>query len=346
MLSERDLIALVARGRAGAPVRKGDLGIGDDCAVLREGGKRLLVTTDLLVEGVHFDRRYSPPYLLGRKAVAVSLSDLAAMGGTPRALFVSVALPRRTTASFARELIEGFHEEAAAARAPVMGGDTSASPGPIVLDVIAVGEAHARGPLLRRGAKPGDGIYVSGPLGASALGLDLLRRGFRPWSWRLWQRDLIGGGRREERARAALLATLAHLLPRPRLALGRLLAGRGLASAMIDLSDGLSPDLHTLCEASGVGARIEQEKLPLHPALSIAPRRALRYALSGGEDYELLFTVRRRLERSLESALRRGRHTVLRIGRIAPRRSGLVLARRTGGDRPLTRAGYEHFRTL
>src|SRR5712691_397436 len=141
MLTERGLIQLVAAASAGAARRSGDLGIGDDCAVLRAGGKDLLVTIDLMVEGVHFDLRYTSPYFLGRKAVAASLSDIAAMGGVPRGIFVSVALPRKRSASFARALVEGIREEAEAAGAAILGGDTSASPGPVYVDVAAVGES-------------------------------------------------------------------------------------------------------------------------------------------------------------------------------------------------------------
>jgi len=343
LLTERELIALVARGRSGAPLRKGDVGIGDDCAVVRAGAKRLLLTTDLLVEGVHFDRAYSPPYLLGRKAAAVSLSDIAAMGGLPLGLLVSAAIPRRLPASFARALVEGIHEEARAAGASVLGGDTSASPGPLVLDVAAVGMCGPRGPVFRSGARPSDRLYVSGTLGASALGLDLLRAGLRPWSSRFWSKDLSAKGRRGVRARASLIAALAHLLPRPRLGLGRLLADRGIASAMIDLSDGLSMDLHNLCEASAVGATIEEKRLPLHRSLSIVSRRALRLALSGGEDYELLFTVPPQKERALERAAAAAEVGVTRIGRITASRGSVIMRTRRGRARPLPRSGFKHF---
>jgi len=345
VVSERELIGLVARRFAGAPVRRGDVGIGDDCAVLRAGSRRLLVTTDLMVESVHFDLAWMPPYLLGRKALAAGLSDIAAMGGTPRGAFVSIALPRRAPASLAREIAAGFHDGLRDAKLPLLGGDTSASPGPLFIDVTSVGEASRNGPVLRSGARPGDGVWVSGALGASALGLELLKRGLRPWSWRLWSDESGTTGKKEVHRRACFLASMVHLVPHPRLALGRLLASRGLASAMIDLSDGLSTDLHNLCEASRVGARLEEGRIPVHAAVRVlAPRRGVELALSGGEDYELLFTVPRRRERSIEALVQARRLGARRIGRIRRGAGRVVLTAADGRERRLPRAGYEHFR--
>ena len=159
---------------------------------------------------------------MGRKAAAVSLSDIAAMGAAPRALFVSAAIPRRVGSAFATDLAEGISEEARIARIPILGGDTSASPGSLFLDSIAIGECGPGSPILRKGARPGDAVYVSGYLGASALGLELLRKGLRPWSWRFWSKEFADAGPRGERRRAGLAAALAHLLPRPRLTLVRL----------------------------------------------------------------------------------------------------------------------------
>jgi thiamine-monophosphate kinase len=346
VLTESELIAFISRGRAGAPARKGDLGIGDDCAVLKVGARSLLVTVDLMAEGVHFDLAYTPPYLLGRKAVAASLSDIAAMGGTPRGVFVSAALPAKTKPAFARALVEGIHEEARAAGAAVLGGDTSSSMHRIFLDVVAIGEASRRGPILRRGARAGDAIYVSGTLGASARGLELLRKGFRPWSRRLWSRSLLVRGREADRRRDELVAALAHLLPRPRLALGRALGVQGLPSAMIDVSDGLAIDLHRLCDASRVGASIELARIPVDSAAAAGrPGRAPALALGGGEDYELLFTAPARAERRLMAIAERLREPLARIGRITPARRGVVLVDGSGRRRPLPRAGFEHFRS-
>ncbi len=291
------------------------------------------------------------------------------MGGVPRALFVSVSLPRSKQAGFARALAEGVHEEALAAGAAVLGGDTTASTGPVVIDVAAVGEAGRAGPILRSGARTGDRIYVSGLLGGSAAGRELLRQGFDPFSARAW----AASGR--EKRIAAFLAAMAHLLPRPRLALGQALAGGRTASAMIDLSDGLSTDLHNLCEASRVGAEIESGRVPLHPALLVlagggsgrrkSPARRGRYrsgapwplldspggrakaverALSGGEDYELLFTVPAAAEGRLARLAARLVIPVTRIGRIVPRSRGVTLIGPGGGARALPRSGWEHFR--
>ena len=349
MLTETELIGFIARGRAGAPAPPGDVGIGDDCAVLKVGGRSLLVTVDLMAEGVHFDLAYTPPYMLGRKAVAASLSDIAAMGGTPRGVFVSAALPAKARPAFARALVEGIHEEARAAGVAVLGGDTSSSKSGVFLDVAAIGEAARRGPVLRRGARVGDAIYVTGTLGASARGFALLRRGFRPWSRGLWSRSLLVRGREADRRRDELVAALAHLLPRPRLALGRALGAAGLPTAMIDVSDGLAIDLHRLCEASGVGASIDQARIPVDPAAEVGGRgprgraSGLALALGGGEDYELLFTGPLRQEGRLLRLARRLQEPLTRIGRITPPRRGVVLVDPTGRRRPLPRAGYEHF---
>lgn len=363
MLKERDLIGLIATGLAGATPRPGDLGIGDDCAVLHVGRRSMLVTIDLMVETIHFDLSYTSPYLLGRKAVAASLSDIAAMGGTPRAIFVTLGIPRRKPASFARALVEGIHEEARAAGASVLGGDTSASSGPVLVDVAAVGDAARGGPILRRGAKPRDLIYVSGTLGGSARGLELLTAGFRPWSRRLWSKELTASVREADEKRLELLAAIAHLLPKPRLALGALLAERRLASAMIDVSDGLATDLHNLCEASGVGAEILEGSVPVHESVMwqgragshssrVASaktarrrlsRRTLRRVLAGGEDYELLFTVPPRREASLVRMSSRLDVAITRIGRITPSRRSVVLVGPDRKRRDLPRGGYEHF---
>ena len=344
MLTELELLQFITAGKAGAKARRGDAGIGDDCAVLSVGRARVLVTIDAMIEGTHFELRYSPPYFLGRKVVAASLSDIAAMGGVPRAVFVTLGLPKRRRPFFARAVVEGIHEEAQAAGASVLGGDTCASPGPVMLDVAALGEATSAGPILRRGAKRDDGIWVSGTIGGSAFGLTLLQGGFEPWSRTLWTKRLPSSSRQAERSRLDLLAALAHLLPRPRIDLGLALARGRLATAMIDLSDGLSTDLHNLCDASDVGAEIDARRLPLHPALLRAPRRAMTMALSGGEDYELLFTVPRRSEKRLVAAAASVGVPVTRIGRITPRRSGVTVLGQGRRRRSLPRTGYEHFR--
>jgi thiamine-monophosphate kinase len=213
-----------------------------------------------------------------------------------------------------------------------------------MLDVAALGEASPAGPVLRSGARHDDGIWVSGTIGGSAYGLALLQGGFEPWSKTLWTKNLPSSSRLAERSRLDLLAALAHLLPRPRLDLGLALARGRLATAMIDLSDGLSTDLHNLCDASDVGAEIDARRLPLHPALLRAPRRAMKLALSGGEDYELLFTVPRSAERRLVKTAASLGVPVTRIGRITPRRSGVTLFGPHRRRRPLPRTGYEHFR--
>lgn len=276
MLSERGLIEGIARRALGtAP----DLvrGIGDDCAVIGGPGETVwLLSTDSLVAGVHFDLTWHPPRQLGRKAVAVNLSDVAAMGGTPRFLLLSLGLPRDLDAEVTNELLDGITEACEEDGCLLVGGDTVHSPGGLLLNLTVVGQQTADEVLYRHGARPGDIIWVSGCLGSAAAGLELCRRGlvadehFAP---------LIG----------------AHLAPRPRCRLGRALARGRLAHAMQDISDGIATDLAHLCLASGVGALIQEAALPAHPLLTEAADRCglvpTNLMLRGGEDYELLWTA-------------------------------------------------------
>ena len=253
-------LELLRRIQARTPRPRGAvmLGIGDDCAVYRPAGARedLLVTTDLLIEGVHFWREAHPAPAVGWRALARGLSDIAAMGGTPRFCLVSLALAPWTEPRWVDGFYRGLLKLARATRTALAGGDLAHAER-VMCDIVVCGSAP-RGRWLRRdGARPGDGIYVSGPLGASALGLRT-RRG------RAWRR---------------------HLKPEPRLALGRLLRTRYHATAAMDLSDGLSLDLLRLCLASGAAAELD--------AVPIYPGATLEDALHGGEDYELLFTLPR-----------------------------------------------------
>ncbi len=314
-------------------------GIGDDAAELwlraegAGGGPRaLVVTKDLLLEGIHFERRYHPPRLLGRKALAVNLSDVAAMGARPLAAFLGLGLPPRLPGPDLEAFLRGFLDLAAATGTRLAGGDTSASRSGLVLSVTLVGLAPVSGPIRRAGARPGDRLYVTGTLGDSALGLRLLARGRR-----------LPGARGAE---AALLRR--HLDPTPRLAEGAAIGARRLASAMIDLSDGLAADLGHVCEESGVGARVDLPRLPRSRAYQtlaarLAPEDPLAPAVGGGEDYELLFAVPPERVSAFERAAREWQAKPTAIGEVRPRREGLVLVDGDGRPYRPPAAGFRHF---
>jgi thiamine-monophosphate kinase len=256
------------------------LGIGDDCAILRSpAGSEILVTTDLSLENRHFRRDLHSPASVGHRCLARGLSDLAAMGASPLAAFLSLALPAellktRKGEHWLSEFLEGMRKLATATKTPLAGGDTSESPADLILaDIVLIGSAPYGRALRRSTARPGDAIYVTGSLGGAHAELTELLAANRP-------------------SRAATQQNHPHFYPQPRLAVGATLLRRHLATAAIDLSDGLSTDLTHLCEASDVSAEIEEAALPLHPlAAKMPPQDALHAALNGGEDYELVFTA-------------------------------------------------------
>ncbi|WP_432821599.1 thiamine-phosphate kinase [Trichloromonas sp.] len=296
------------------------VGIGDDCAVLElPPGERLLTSTDLLIEDVHFRREWTDMGLLGRKSVSVNVSDIAAMGGTPRYLYLGLGIPDGLAVEELDAFVAGFLSACADYGATLVGGDTCRSPGPLLISVTVEGTVPAAELVCRSGARPGDAVYVSGTLGGSALALRRLLAGETP--------DAEAAGR--------------HHDPRARVELGRALAAAGIPSSMIDVSDGLLADLGHLLEASGVGAEIDESALPLSEALQaslIDAPNSIELALSGGEDYELLFTVPPERE-SLLAALA---VPVTRIGRIVLA-AGLAVKQRSGTLRPASPAGYNHF---
>ncbi|MGA7521210.1 MAG: thiamine-phosphate kinase [Acidobacteriaceae bacterium] len=300
------------------------LGIGDDCAILRpRAGHEICVTTDFTLEGAHFRRDWHPPESVGHRCLARGLSDLAAMGATPIAVFLSIALPERLPSGWFDRFLRGFLALATRHRAMLAGGDTAASPsGTIAADIVAVGEVPAGTALRRSGAKPGDTLYVTGSLGGAAAELQQLSRNPRRF-----------------RSLAEASADHPHLYPEPRLAAGRRL--RGLAHAAIDISDGLSTDLTHLCQESGVAAVLEEALLPIHPLARDHPD-ALQLALNGGEDYELLFTAASKIHipKSIAGV------PIRRIGGIRQRRAGrprIVLNTRDGRSLPVAPAGWQHF---
>ena len=338
-------------------------GPGDDAAVLG----RFLLTADALLEGEHF-LAAEPAFLLGRKALNVNLSDIAAMGGEPRAFLLCLGLPEKLAGAYLGALLDGFASAAAEHRVAWAGGDTVRSRSGIAIAVTAVGERGAS-LLERSGARPGDGIYVTGPLGGSAAGRALLAAGWRiaaPRRAGSWcaLRDADAGARlepfvaaprrrggmkgpafRATRLAAELIAR--HLDPAPRISAGRFLSRRHLASAAIDISDGVSLDLRRLCEASGVGARLEKEAIPISQATREWARSAGRdpaeAALHGGEDYELLFTAPDSAAPALSRwPLRDGTGAIL-IGRIRPPREGIRVVDAGGRAARLRAGGYDPF---
>lgn len=303
------------------PVRRAALGVGDDCALLAPGpGMQLAVSTDLLVEGRHFLSTVAPRRL-GHKALAVNLSDLAACGAQPLAFTLALSLPRADEA-FAAGLAEGLFALAQAHGTELVGGDTTA--GPLALCITVFGEVPAGAALLRSGARVGDALWVSGTLGDARLALEVFRGAV----------SLPGGD--FEAVRPALE------LPQPRVGLG--LALRGIATAAIDLSDGLLGDLGHVLERSGVGAELDFAALPRSAVLAGQPEALQRRCLlSGGDDYELLFTAPDRADAQVVQAARQAAVAVHRVGRITAG-GGLQVIGATG--QPMDLRGlhsFDHF---
>ena len=305
------------------------VGIGDDCAVLPwRKGARLLVTTDLLVEDVHFLRSRISARELGRKALAVNLSDIAAMGGRPLGAFLSLGLPAGFDLEWIDAFFAGLRSLSRAARVPLLGGDTTGTCGPLVVNLALLGRAHPARIKLRSGARPGDVVCVTGRLGDSAGGLRVL----------LEERPI---GRDE----AVLVRS--HHRPRPHLAEGEWLARRPAVGAMMDVSDGIASDLRRIMERSGCGAEVELKSLPTSAALR---RTAARYgwnpdevAAAGGEDYCLLATVRAGEFGRVSASFRRAFGRPLSaVGRITGAAGELAWLR---GGRParLESRGFDHF---
>ncbi|HZT57688.1 MAG TPA: thiamine-phosphate kinase [Pyrinomonadaceae bacterium] len=314
------------------------LGIGDDAAVIRNSaGLDTVITADLLVEGIDFrlDGFGISPRDIGHKALAVSLSDIAAMGARPRFCLLSVGVPAgRWRTRFLEEFYAGVRALAARHGVAIIGGDTSRTPERVVVDSIVLGEVRRGRALLRSGARPGDQIFVTGALGGAAAGLKILEgRGFQKSSPQKSSAKPSSAERRLVRRQTR---------PTPRVEWGALLGGERLATAMIDLSDGLSSDLAHLCRESRVGARIDASLLPLDAALKSATTgAALSLALDGGEDFELLFTVRPRDASKLPGEVQGVRATC--VGLITSGRGKIKIVE-GGNERALKPRGFEHFK--
>ena len=310
--------------------------IGDDAAIIRAAANsETVITTDLLVEDIDFRRTTAPPLLLGHKALAVSLSDIAAMGARPRWSLISIGLPEDVwQTEFADQFYEGLAGLANRYDVKLIGGDTSRTTEKIVIDSIVLGECSAGKAVPREGAQPGDQIFVTGSLGGAAAGLRLIERGAH-----LADQHLA-----DDETQKIDHVLLRQLRPEPRVGWGMVLGEERLASAMIDVSDGLSSDLNHLCVASGVGALIESSLLPIdHQVIELCGRRALdplQLALHGGEDFELLFTVRlsdvARLPRRVDGT------QITRIGEVRPQTEGVKISE---GARvwDLNPGGWKHF---
>jgi thiamine-monophosphate kinase len=335
--------ALLRHLHARVPSAPGVLvGLGDDAAAV-EIGPTALLTTDSLVEGVHFHRDAAPPRLLGRKALTVNLSDVAAMGGIGRYATVSLCLPPDVTLGWVDSLYDGLLERAAEAGVALVGGNVTRGRESIVVDVTLVGDAGRL--LLRSGARPGDRVVVTGKLGAAAEGVRLLAEGARLDE----DGELAATGVWTESSTRAVVACLrAQLDPRPPLALARSIAERGIAQAGMDVSDGLSLDLVEICSRSGVGAVIEAAAVPVDPRAAGLERArggdALALALHGGEDYQLLLAVGPEAMDEIAELARVWGVEVVAVGEFVEGEP-VVRMRDASGERPLAPGGHDHFRT-
>ena len=326
-------------------------GIGDDAAVYRVGEGRVhVVTTDLLVEGVHFDRTFVPMRYLGWKALAVNVSDVAAMNASPRWATVGLGLPNNVSVEQLEALYEGLAEACAAFGCTIVGGDTVAA-ARLHLSITLIGEAAEDAVVYRRGARPGDLLCVTGDLGSAAAGLRVLlsgKQGMEGGSGDGSGGDGAPGDGTEGGGGALPLADFAYaverqLYPRPRLDRVKHWAERGVRPhALIDVSDGLASEVHHLCRASGVGAVIEGGLIPVHIQTLRAAERfgedPATFALYGGEDYELLFAIPESLAAGLDS------DTFAVVGQVVEAEEGVTLRQPDGEVIPLNPGGFEHFR--
>ncbi|MDP1568578.1 MAG: thiamine-phosphate kinase [Vicinamibacterales bacterium] len=327
-VGERGLLARI-RARVPGPPAGVTIGIGDDAAVLAPAGRtHAVVTVDSLVERIHFDRRWSSPADVGHKALAVNLSDLAAMGASPEWALLSLAMPGDWPVAEFDGVLDGLLALAAAHGVAVIGGNLARTDGPLVVNVTCGGACRPRRVLLRSGGRPGDDLYVSGTLGAAAAGLEMLQAGH----------DAAGADE------AACVAR--HRRPDPRVRLGVAIGRARAARAAMDLSDGLADAVRQVAEASGTGASIDAAAVPVAPGarrwFASRGEDAVSRTLAGGEDYELLLAVPPKWRGRLRNARRHAAEPGLtRIGTLTKDRA--LVVRRADGEGPLP-DGFEHFR--
>ncbi len=311
------------------------VGIGDDAAIIKNGDLMTVVSTDMMVEGIHFSLVYSPLKHLGYKAIVTNLSDIYAMNAVPHQVTVSLAISNRFSIAALEELYEGIKRACELYKVDLIGGDTTSSNKGLIISVTAIGSAKQEDLVFRSGAKPGDIMCVSGDLGAAYLGLQILERerqlyeshpGVQP---DLDQQKYLIGRQLKPEARGDVIKNFQKFNLKP--------------TAMIDISDGLSSEVFHICHSSGVGAFVEEGKVPIHPE---AEQMALKFqldpitcALSGGEDYELLFTVD---ESELEKI--RFMPDVFIIGDIVDKKDGITLHTTGGNIHPLKAQGWEHLK--
>jgi len=302
-------------------------GIGDDVAVIETGAKVWLVTTDLLIEDIHFELTWTDPFHLGRKALFVNLSDIAAMGGIPKYFLISLGVPKDLPLPFISLFYRGLKDGAKRFGVDLIGGDTSLSK-KIIINICLLGEGKKGSLLFRSGARIGDDLFVSGTLGDAALGLKIL------------QKNGLRG-----RLKGLIKK---HLSPSPRIQLGQALARNHWATAMIDVSDGLLIDTNHLLEESGVGARIWEDRIPLSKLyqkwIHSFSKSPYQFALSGGEDYELLFTAPPEMRKRISHLALSLKIPITQIGKIFPKREGLHLVGKDGKEYSPSRLGFEHFK--
>jgi len=309
-------------------------GIGDDAAVIDSAGLQTVVSTDLLVEGIHFDMMYTPLKHLGYKAVVVNLSDIYAMNATPKQITVSLAISNRFSVEAIEELYQGVYAACEKYNVDLIGGDTTSSLKGLMISVTAIGQAAKDKIVYRNGAKPGDLICVSGDLGASYLGLQLLEREKHVYMDNPEMQPVLEG-------HDYLLKR--QLKPEARKDVIEMLEKAGLVpTSMIDISDGLASELMHLCRSSGVGVFIEEGQVPIQKEtynqaveFNLDP---ITVALSGGEDYELLFTVE---EADLEKV--RYMNDIYIIGDVTMKEDGIFLHTKGGNRHPITAQGWRHF---
>ncbi|MEQ1728146.1 MAG: thiamine-phosphate kinase [Vicinamibacterales bacterium] len=325
--TERELISRIQQQLPPVPSWL-PVGIGDDAAVVEPERNRLEVfTVDAVIDGVHFDRRFTPPDAIGHRALAVNLSDLAAMGAKPRLVLLSFALPADLPLADFDGIVSGIAQLAAREGITVAGGNLTRTPGPLTIDITAVGTVKRRNVLTRSGARPGDLVYVSGSIGAAAAGLAWL------------QRDGTSG------AHACIER---YLRPTARIKTGLLLARNRAATACVDLSDGFADGVRRIAEASAVGVTIDASTLPIEADardwFGSVGQDAVQAAICGGDDYELLFTVRPRQRGRLKAAMQHGGIPLTRVGICTGDRALLLQAAPDDAAPAPLPDGFTHFR--